>query len=440
MFFGIIAVLIALETALAVSALKRGCDSPSWLKGRLVVRALETALLVGLALMPFIYMKFRFTGAIVTLCILLVVALIRWLAGRKKPGVKKKSAVVMSAVLTLLLLVPALMPVLIFTNYNGLPVAGSHEIASCEAILVDGARPDPFESDGSSREVPVHFYYPEDGGEYPLVVFSHGAFGYYQSNYSTYAELAGSGYVVAALDHPHHAFFCKDSDGKLVTVDTEFLNNAMNLSERTPDEQYALFKEWMALRTADMDLVLDSVCEAKAADALGSAWRASDKEEVLAVIRMTDTSRIGVMGHSMGGATAVAAGRTRSDVDAVIVLDGTMLGEIAGYENGVCSYIEEAYPVPILDFSKSSDYSDIESADDPEAAFFLVNDHVISNAAEGRRIMCDDVGHMDFTDLPLFSPFLANLLGSGSADKAEFMTYINGMVLGWFDHYLKGIE
>ncbi|MBQ5851909.1 MAG: hypothetical protein IIW54_14020, partial [Lachnospiraceae bacterium] len=32
--------------------------------------------------------------------------------------------------------------------------------------------------------------------DFPLVVFSHGAFGYYESNTSTYMELASNGYVV----------------------------------------------------------------------------------------------------------------------------------------------------------------------------------------------------------------------------------------------------
>ena len=109
---------------------------------------------------------------------------------------------------------------ILFTDYNGLPVSGPKPVNETYAILIDRSRTDPFEKDGASREVPVHFYYPETEDEnterFPLVVFSHGAFGYYQSNTSTYMELASNGYVVAALDHPHHAFFTKDTDGKTV--------------------------------------------------------------------------------------------------------------------------------------------------------------------------------------------------------------------------------
>ena len=44
---------------------------------------------------------------------------------------------------------------------------------------------------------------------------------------------------------------------------------------------------------------------------------------------------------------------------------------------------------------------------------------------------------MDFTDLPLISPFLASILGSGDIDHEEMMNKVNGIVLNWFDYYLK---
>jgi hypothetical protein len=45
---------------------------------------------------------------------------------------------------------------------------------------------------------------------------------------------------------------------------------------------------------------------------------------------------------------------------------------------------------------------------------------------------------MDFTDLPLLSPFLGKMLGSGERDTAETMTIVNSLVLQFFDQYLKG--
>lgn len=41
--------------------------------------------------------------------------------------------------------------------------------------------------------------------------------------------------------------------------------------------------------------------------------------------------------------------------------------------------------------------------------------------------------HMDYTDLPLFSPVLASLLGSGSLDKTECIETMNRIILEFFD-------
>ena len=45
---------------------------------------------------------------------------------------------------------------------------------------------------------------------------------------------------------------------------------------------------------------------------------------------------------------------------------------------------------------------------------------------------------MDFTDLPMLSPMLGNMLGSGERDTAEVMTIVNSKVLEFYDCYLKG--
>ena len=430
---------VLLETALIVLTLRKQREKALWLKNRTLSRAVEFVLLLGVVLLPLTHMKWRFTGALILLGVLLLIAGLSWLIRRKKAsGDVKKGRVIASGVLSVFMIVFALVPAFLFTNYNGLETTGSYKVLETDAILVDESRTDPFENDGSNREVAVHFYYPDAEGSFPLIVFSHGAFGYYQSNYSTYAELVSHGYVVAALDHPHHAFFTKDSDGRLVTVDAGFLSEAVSTSngELSEEAAFALAQKWMTLRTGDVNFVLDAIETAKANGALNSAWRSSDDGAILRVLNVTDADRIGVMGHSMGGATAVSVGRTRSDVDAVIVLDGTMLDEITGVENGVASYNSEPYPVPVLDFGKKSDYSETEQAQN-EYGLVYVNKFVIEHAKDGKRVLFGNCGHMDFTDLPLFSPFLASMLGSEKIDHEAFMNRVNGLVLNWFDYYLK---
>ena len=434
-------IFLLAEIALIVLTFTKFGQKTSWLKNRTITSLTEGVILLAIILLPTTYLKWRFLAAMLVLVIRIAIAGIVWLASSKKAeGNKNKALAVIASVLSVAFVAVSLAPAFVFSNYNGLKNTGSMNVKETNAILVDKSRPDTFENDGSFREVPVHFYYPENAAEkYPLIVFSHGAFGFYLSNYSTYTELASNGYIVAALDHPHHAFYSEDTQGNTVIVDSNFINTAMtigNTDDFETEEVYAITREWMKLRTDDENFVIDSIEKAIDSNTLDDSWYTSDKETILSVLSVTDTDKIGLLGHSMGGATSVNVGRQRSDIDAVLVLDGTMLGEYTGIENGKYIYESEPYPVPILDFTKEKDYIDRDKYK-KENGYPYVNEYVIDNAVDGRTAVFSGAEHMDFTDLPLISPMLASVFGRGDVNNEEFMTMINGIVLDWFNYYLK---
>lgn len=439
---------VVLEIALVVLSFIKWCEKSKFLRNRAVVSAVEFFLLFIQVMLPTTYIKWRFAVALAVLCIRFVFAGISFLLqGKRVRGNVRKPARIVCCVLAVLFMTLSLFPSFIFSNYNGLEMTGEYEISECSVILVDNSRVDEYESDGSKREIPVHFYYPETEGEFPLVVFSHGAFGYYQSNYSTYAELASNGYVVAALDHPHHAFFTKDTKGKTVIVDMKFITDAVDISNSnmSEDEAFLLSKEWMKVRTDDVNFVLDTIKSAKESDKLSKIFYTENEADVRGVIDKINIDKIGLMGHSMGGATAVALGREREDIDAVIDLDGSMLGEIKSIQNGECEYESEAYRVPLLDFRKESDCNEMEQLrlngtynEGYSYGFAYANNHTVGNAENAKSVVFQNAGHMNFTDLPMFSPFLSSMLGTGEVDSEEFMYTVNSVVLNWFDYYLKG--
>ncbi len=434
-----LALFVIAEVALVVLTFTRFREKAAWRKNRMVIRAAEAVLLLGIILVPAVHMKWRFIGALIVLVIRLLIAGIVWLVKRKKDdGLRQKPRTVINCVFSIFLIMFALVPAFLFTNYNGLPNTGKYQVNEANAILIDKNRVDPFENDGSFREVPAHFYYPENAdGKYPLVIFSHGAFGYYQSNFSTYTELASNGYIVAALDHPYHSFFTTDTDGNTITVDTEFINDVMKINELTSDEEvYTLSRSWLKLRVDDENFVLDTIKSAKNNKKLDDTWYTDEETALLKVLDMTDTDKIGLMGHSLGGATAVELGRERGDIKAVIDLDGTMLGERKAVENGKSVYYDEAYPIPVLDFTKEIDYNDRKQYKS-EKGYPYVNEYVTDHAQDSKTVVFSNVGHMDFTDLPLISPFLASMLGSGDVNHEEMLETVNGIVLNWFDYYLK---
>ena len=332
---------------------------------------------------------------------------------------------------------------ILFTDYEGLPVSGPFQVKEAAAILIDRSRTDPFEKGGAFREVPVHFFYPEQDAahpeRFPLVIFSHGAFGYHKSNYSTYQELASNGYVVAALDHPHHAFFTKNSRGKRVFVDRAFIRAVTGRGgEPEAQEEYELYSGWVALRTSDVSFVIDTLKAAAQSGVTDDSWFVSEQEgeSVRSVPQLLDAEKIAVMGHSLGGATAVEIGRQRSDVSAVIDLDGTMLGEYNGAENGKLTFREDPFPVPVLEFCGWDQYNKVQESLAQGERY--PNDVLIRGAAAGFFTTIRDTKHMDFTDLPLFSPFLGKRLGKGARDTAEAMKIVNSLVLEFLNCYLKG--
>ena len=79
---------------------------------------------------------------------------------------------------------------LLFPPVIPLPVTGGYAYETVSFTWTDDAREEEFCSDGSSRRVAVQFWYPVSGeGEtFPLIVFSHGAFGYRMSNCLLYTS------------------------------------------------------------------------------------------------------------------------------------------------------------------------------------------------------------------------------------------------------------
>jgi hypothetical protein len=65
------------------------------------------------------------------------------------------------------------------------------------------------------------------------------------------------------------------------------------------------------------------------------------------------------------------------------------------------------------------------------------NFNATQNAICAYETVFMDAGHLNFTDLPLFSPTLAKMLGVGTIDEKYCIETMNKVVLEFFDSYLK---
>lgn len=325
----------------------------------------------------------------------------------------------------------ALLPAFLFPQYRPLPVTGIYEVEEVEFTYVDEKRIETFSDTGENRTVTVKFWYPAQEGDYPLIIFSHGAFGVIDSNYSTCMELASHGYVVASIGHPYHAMFVRDVNGKITIASRKFVEEIYEVNsdeilegksyEDKEKTTYLNSQEWLKVRTGDMTFILDTILE-----------KSETTEEV--PFSRIDKEKIGLFGHSLGGAASVQLGRERKDIDAVIDLEGSMLGECLGFEDGKEVLNQEPYPIPLLDVNSKKIHDLAEEAPGDGYVNFFVGERALCY----QEVIFNDAGHVNFTDLPIVSPPLASLLGVGTVDARECVENVNYVVLTFFDYYLRG--
>lgn len=389
-------------------------------------------LFIALALISIIEWSFRWYSLFALLLVLAVIGGIRLLTKKFGKKTYKTYRVVLKGISMLMMVIFAIIPALIFPQYKLPKMTGNYEITSSVYTYTDNNRIETFTDTGKNRKVNVEFWYPANTeGNYPLIIFSHGAFGVKMSNTSTYMELASNGYVVCSVDHPYHAAGTMDTEGNLTIGSSEFMQEVIdaNGGVYSDEEELEMYDRWMAVRTGDMNFIIDTITN----------YANSDKNDVYKII---DTDRIGLMGHSLGGAASTQLGRDRVDIYAVVNIDGTMLGEYQGFKDGKPIINNEPYTVPLLSFYSQLVVDQLEANPD----YIYPNRYLSSISSDTFEVCISGSSHMSYTDLPLFSPMLANVLSgiSGpSAQEASVDEYycietMNDLILKFFDCYIKG--
>lgn len=166
-----------------------------------------------------------------------------------------------------------------------------------EYHLVDESRQEIYPHDAAHpfRELMMHVWFPhaQEKQRYPLVLFSHGLGKTYNGMTYTYLcqAIAQRGYIVASVSHTYAGKTVQFPDGRVAQYN--FLH-----SRRSFDAEV----EWWV---TDMMCALNE-CE-----------------------RLFTISDVAIIGHSLGGATALQLCRRDNRVKIAINLDGPLYGENA---------------------------------------------------------------------------------------------------------------
>ncbi|PGW32758.1 alpha/beta hydrolase family protein [Bacillus thuringiensis] len=225
---------------------------------------------------------------------------------------------------------------------------------------------------------------------YPILLFSHGFNGFRNQNTFQVEELASQGYIVLSIDHTFDAAATVFPGGRTAYV------QPINLTDEG-DSHIKLWEE-------DVSFVLNQI------------EKLNENDETGFFTGRLDTSRIGMFGHSYGGATAAQILAKDSRVKAAINMDGTLYGEILP-ESGIGK--------PFL----------LMNAEEPDEAdpFEVRERYGRGLAGGGMSMVIPHTDHTSFTDLHLFSP----LLQSPGENPKEVHHIINEFSLAFFDQYVK---
>lgn len=382
------------------------------------------------SILPILNWSYRYYTLAIFLFIMAILGLVGLIRG-KYDGIKLKwNKVVLRAAGMIVLFCLVTLPSIIFPQYEAIPPTGKYEVESVIFTYTDSNRIETYTDTGESRKINVELWYPSNvAGKYPLIVFSHGGLGIRTSNETLYNELASHGYVVASIDHTYQGLYTT-LDGKAIFVDKEYMRELNVEDAHTDKEQsYEYYQKWMQVRTGDINFVIDYIIEQSEHVKQGNV-SGSDR-----VYKLVDTEKIGVMGHSLGGSAALGIGRMRTDISAVIALESPFMVDIIGVENDEFVFIDEEYPVPVLNVYSDSSWDNLGNW--PQ---YAQNHALLSSTSESVfNVHISGAGHFTLTDLALTSPFFTRVFNGqrSTADTVDVLNLINEISLEFFDRYLK---
>jgi predicted dienelactone hydrolase len=250
---------------------------------------------------------------------------------------------------------------------------------------------------------------------YPVVILRAGG-GALSSDYTTLAEdLASYGYVVVSFDAPYRTVIAAFPDGRVALRAAGGDFDRMLPSSAAQHLAMQLMNVWIA----DLKFVLDQLEKLNANDPTG---RFKGK---------FDMQKLGIAGHSLGGATAAQFCHDDPRCAAGIDIDGMPFGSV----------IQDGIDRPF--FFLMSDHSR-EPGPEPQTVERNI-ESIYDHIPEGKRwgMTITGANHFTFSDQMFTkSPFLVFVLRRsgvmGSLEKRRGLAITSACVHTFFDVYLKG--
>ncbi|HEX2247937.1 MAG TPA: hypothetical protein VHH13_10355 [Arthrobacter sp.] len=267
-----------------------------------------------------------------------------------------------------------------------------------------------------------------DDPGYPMLIYLEGLGTFRQENTFLFEELVSHGYVVAAIDQPYTAANVVFPDGRqaegLPIERTKPLARQSFLpAQRAPTLNGRTFREGIVPYLAqDVGFALDRLAVLNRADPNGI------------LTGRLDLQRAGTFGFSQGGLVGGEACRLETRLRACLFLDAPMATDV----------VEEGLRQPAMWITRDAGDMRLERRKVggwPEAE---IHAELTSNRAvfeglpgDGYFVRVPGMFHINYSDIPSWSPLLPLLGLSGPIDVRRAHTIINTYSLAFFDRHLE---
>jgi predicted dienelactone hydrolase len=259
---------------------------------------------------------------------------------------------------------------------------------------------------------------------YPVVIMRAGG-GALTTDYTTLAEdLASHGYIVVGFDAPYRSWVVVFPDNSVVARPAA--NNPENL---TDEQANRLINRLLPMWTSDTKFVVSQLQQLNAADPSAANPSAADSSGKFA--GRLDMQRLGMFGHSFGGATALQFCYEDIRCKAGIDIDGAPYGSV----------VQDSLKQPFMFIFSDHSHDPFDPASRQIHADIQ---SIYDRLPNGRFLMTiREAHHFSFSDQSLLkSQYLMRVLTAvgpfGKLDAHRGLTITATLVSTFFDVYLKG--
>ncbi len=269
-----------------------------------------------------------------------------------------------------------------------------------------------------------------DQPAYPVLIFLEGLDGFRQMNTFQVEELVSQGYVVVALDQPYAAGVVVFPDGYRVIGLTKeqmepFIQQSLSPAEKAPVlNGQALTSGNIPYFAQDVSFTLDRL----------AALNKDDPNGILT--GRLDLQHVGILGISLGAIVASEACHMEPRLQACLMMDAAMPADVvqAGLRQPAMWMTRDAGTMR-LERRRAGGWSEAEIQQTLSTMRALFARSLPGN---GYYVEAPGIFHLNFTDVPKYTPLASQLGFSGPIGARRAHDLINAYTLAFFGRHLLG--